>query len=60
MTDRDKAERERDKADAREVLDIIKDARREGLFNNLIGVALSGYINGVNDACRCMKAAQTG
>ena len=58
MTDRDSEGREHDKDDARAIAEFFKDKRREGVFNNLIGVAMAGYINGVNDTCRAFKAAQ--
>ncbi len=50
--------RDNDKQDARDFAEFIKDARREGFFNSLIGVALSSYMNGVSDTCRSFKAAQ--
>lgn len=57
MTDKDKEIREHDKTDARDIAEFFKDSRHEGVFNNLIGVAMAGYINGINDACRSFKAA---
>lgn len=58
MTDKEKNERERDKHDAREFAHLLKSTRRETLFNNYIGVALSSYMNGVFDTCKSFKAAQ--
>lgn len=52
MIDKDKEVREHDKQDARDVAEFFNSKRREMFFNNLIGVAMAGYINGVNDACR--------
>lgn len=49
---------ERDKQDAKSIANFLKDARIEGRFDQLVGLLLSGYINGVNDTCRALKAAQ--
>ena len=59
MTERDEKFREQDKKDLRNVAQLLKDSRREGIFNNILGVAMAGYINGIADACRSFKAAQT-
>ena len=46
---------ERDKKDARELGAFFKEIRGKSSLSFLLGVALSGYINGFNDAERCIK-----
>ena len=59
MLELEKENSKRDKQDARELANFLKDSRRETMLNHLIGVALSSYMNGVYDAYKCFKAAQT-
>ena len=54
MTDK---KTERATNDARELAAVLKDAQRNEAFNNLIGVALASYMNGVKDACNSFKSA---
>ena len=56
MTDQEKNTLQADEVDAKKFAALLKDARRETLFSNFIGVALSSYMNGVNDTCRSLKA----
>lgn len=59
MTDRNKNEPSDNKKDSRELAEFLKDARqRDLLFSNYIGVALSSYMHGINDAAKSFKAAQ--
>ena len=58
MKDQDTVQREREKQDARNIAEYIKRQRdRDSLLDNFIGVALSSYMNGINDATRSYKAA---
>ena len=57
MTRKNTLDRERDGKDAQSFGEIFSEARKEGLFTNMIGVALSSYMNGINDACRAFKAS---
>ena len=58
MVDKGKEKRDREKADARQLAELLKGTHREELLNNFVGVALSSYMNGVADACKSFKAAQ--
>ena len=50
--------REQDKVDAREFAAMLKDSRRDLLFNNYVSVAVSGYMHGVLDTFKSFQAAQ--
>lgn len=50
--------RKNESQDARDFAEFIKKQRdRDSLLTNFIGVALSSYMNGINDATRSYKAA---
>jgi len=50
--------RESEAQDAHGLAEFIKKQRnRDSLLDNFVGVALSSYMNGINDATRSYKAA---
>ena len=58
MKDRANTPRKNESQDARDFAAFIKKQRdRDSLLTNFIGVALSSYMNGINDASRSYKAA---
>ena len=59
MLEHEKENPKRDKQDAKELAAFLKDSRRETLLNHMLGIALSSYMNGVYDAYKSFKAAQS-
>lgn len=58
MKDRANTPRKNETQDAHNFAAFIKKQRdRDSLLTNFIGVALSSYMNGINDATRSFRAA---
>ena len=58
MIKHEKNIRDQDKHEANRFAEIITATRGKSLLNSFIGVALSSYMNGINDACKSFDATK--
>lgn len=58
MIKQEKNIRDQDKHDANKFAEIITATRGKSLLSNFICVALSSYMNGVNDTCKSFDAVK--
>lgn len=58
MTTQEKEIYIRDKEDADRFAKLLNESHNKPLFNNFIGVALSSYMNGINDAFKSFDAVK--
>ena len=56
MTNQDKEQYNRER-EAKQMAKLIKETRRNAMLSNLVGVALSSYMNGVSDTYKSFNAA---
>ena len=56
MTNQDNGKCDRE-CEAKQMAKLIKETRRNAMLSNLVGVALSSYMNGVSDTYKSFNAA---
>ena len=56
MTSQNKEQYDRER-EAKQMAKLIKETRRNAMLSNLVGVALSSYMNGVSDTYKSFNAA---